>query len=425
MNDEFLIQRLPDVRPAFAKALQGKLHRLERRQRRRTYAVASALVVGLLFGLILTLPPVRAQVRWLLREIGGVKFVETENPQEDWEAVRTAFSTPTPGPSFDGDYQLERIVKAFPYVLDAPVWKPDGYTRDDYVNIRQKPEGAIVTVNWRPFACNSCETYITFEIRKMPEGVSTTLSSSEGIAGTGAEMINLGDKTATLFHFPSTNGSDRNAWTLVWRAEKDGKRFEYRLSSNDLHLTREDMLKMASTTGFGWYVEKTRQQHGRELPMVNLPEVWAAYPELARFLPTWLPEGFTLEKQAAIEPDSQRVLLSWRGNNVDDSGHSPIAISASIGRPWDMPFVVKPDTVQEVTVGDTVAAMWEVEFLREWDPEGRTYSLCCPRNDLQYCFSWREPGITFDDIMRMVESIPDDAGALLEEFEFLLEATLE
>ncbi|MBN2391835.1 MAG: hypothetical protein JXR84_14000 [Anaerolineae bacterium] len=423
MNDEFLTQRLPDVRPAFAKTLRGKLHRLEQRQRRRTYAVASALVVGLLFSLLLTLPPVRAQVRWLLREIGGVKFVETENPHEDWEAVRTAFYTPTPAPGFDGDYHLERIVKAFPYVLDAPVWKPDGYAQDEYVNIRQKPEGTIVTVSWHPFAYDPRETYITFEIQKMPEGVSSTPASFEGVAGAGAETIYLGDKTATLWHFPSTNGSDRSAWTLVWRAEKDGERFEYRLSSNDLHLTREDMLRMVNTTGFGWYVEKIRQQRGRELPMVNLPEVLAAYPELARFLPTWLPEGFTLEEQAAIDPDSQRVLLGWRGNNVDDSGHAPIAISMSMGRPWDVPFVVKPDTVKEVTVGNTVAAMWEIEFLREWDPDGRTYTLCCPRNDLQYCISWREPGVTFNDIVRVVESIPDDTGVLLEEFEFLLEAS--
>ena len=425
MNDEFLTQRLPDVRPAFEKALQGKLHRIEHRQRRRTYAVTAALVVGLLFSLLLTLPPVRAQVRWLLREIGGFKFVETENPQEDWEAVRTAFSTPTPGPGFDGDYHLERVVKAFPYVLDAPVWKPDGYAQDDYVNIRQKPEGAVVTVSWHPFACDPCETYISFEIRKLPEDVSTTLVGFEGIAGSGVEMIDLGGETATLLHFPPTDGSDGIAWALVWRAEKDGERFEYRLSSNDPHLTREAMLKMASTTGFGWYVEKTRQQRGRELPMVNLPEVLAVYPELARFLPTWLPEGFKLEEQAAIDPDSQRVLLGWRSNNVDDSGHSPIAISASIGRPFDVPLVVKPDTVKEVTVGDTVAAMWELEFLREHDPEGRTYSLCCLRNDLQYCLSWREPDVTFEEIMRMVESIPDDAGALLEEFEFLLEAPLE
>ncbi len=421
MNDEFLTHGLPDVRPAFAKALQGKLHGIERRQRRRTHAVVSALVVGLLLSLMLTLPPVRAQVRWLLREIGGFKFVETENPQEEWKAVRTAFSTPTPAPSFDGDYLMERVVEAFPYILDAPVWKPDGYAQNEYVIIRQKPEGTLVTARWRPFACSPCETYISFEIRKLPEGFSLIPAGSEGVAGAGTETINLGDQTATLLRFPSTNGGA--VWALVWRAEKDGERFEYRLSSNDQKLTREDMLRMAHTTGFGWYVEKIRQRRGSELPMVNLPEILAVYPELARFLPTRLPEGFTLEPQMAIEPDSQRVILGWRGENVDDSGHAPIAISMSVGRPFDVPFVVKPDTVKEVMVGHTVAAMWELEFLREHDPDGRTYSLCCLRNDLQYCLSWREPGVTFDDIVRMVESIPDDAGALLEEFEFLLDVT--
>ncbi|HOU13823.1 MAG TPA: hypothetical protein PKZ84_11975 [Anaerolineae bacterium] len=410
MNDEFLTHGLPDVRPAFEKALQGKLHSIERRQRRRTHAVVLALVVGLLFSLMLTLPPVRAQMHWLLREIGGFKFVETENPQEDWKAVRDAFSTPTPAPSFDGDYHLEQIVKAFPYVLDAPVWKPDGYAQDEYVNIRQKPEGAIVTVNWHPFACDPCETYISFEIRKMTGGGASTSPAVEGIAGANAETVHFGDKTATLLRFPYTNGSDEIAWAVVWRAEKDGDLFEYHLSSNDPQLTYEDMLKMASTTGFGWYVEKIRQQRGRELPMVNLPEILAVYPELARFLPTWLPEGFTLEEQAAIEPDSQSVLLGWRPGNADHSGRFPIGISMSVGPPFDVPLVVKPDTVKEVTVGNTVAAMWELEFLREHDPDGRTYSLCCLRNDLQYCLSWREPGaVTFDDIVRIVESIPDDA----------------
>jgi len=418
MNDEFLTQRLPDVRPAFEKTLQGKLHGIERRQRRRTHAVASALVVGLLLSLLLTLPPVRAQMGWLLREIGGFKFVETENPQEDGEAVRTAFSTPTPAPGFDGDYPLERIVKAFPYVLDAPVWKPDGYAQDDYVNIRQKPEGTLVTVSWHPFACEPCETYISFEIRKLPEGISPTLAGAEGVAGAGTETINLGDKTATLLRFPSTNDNDGAVWALVWRAEKGGERFEYRLSSNDSHLTREDMLRMANTTGFGWYVEKIRQQRGIPMPTVNLSEILAVYPELARFLPMWLPEGFMPGELMGLDPDSQKVYLGWQRESIEDADHQPVWVSMSIGRPWDVPLVVKPDTIKEVPVGNTVAAIWEAEFLREWDPEGRVFSLCFLQNDLQYCLSWREPGVTFHDIVRIVESIPDDAR-LPVDWEFL------
>mgnify|MGYP000874598058 CR=1 FL=1 len=131
MNDEFLTQRLSDVRPAFAQALQGKLHRLERRQRRRTRAIASALVAGLLFSLMLTLPPVRAQMRWLLREIGGVKFVETENPQEDWETIITSYTEDGALPEqdyFTPSVYLSVLLAQYPELPRfLPTWIPEGF----------------------------------------------------------------------------------------------------------------------------------------------------------------------------------------------------------------------------------------------------------------------------------------------------------
>jgi len=262
MNDEFLTQRLPDVRPAFEKALQGKLHRIEHRQRRRTYAVASALVVGLLFSLLLTLPPVRAQMRWLLREIGGVKFVETENPREDWETIITS------------------------------------YTED----------GAL------------------------PEQTDVSI------------------------------------------------------------------------------------------PDVGLSEVLAQYPELARFLPTWIPEGFVYDERIPIVPDSY-FFLSWRPEGVTANDAPYPWFGLRIGRPFELPFVVKPDLVQEIFIGDIPAALWEFDELENpQDPEGRIYCLEWTRNGVQYGVSWREPGLTHEDIYRFAESVPDVAE-LLKELEFLLDVT--
>ena len=264
MNDEFLTQRLPDVRPAFAKALQGKLHRVEHRQRRRTYTITAALVIGLLFSLILTLPPVRAQVRWLLREIGGFKFVETENPREDWEEIITNFTE-------DGD---------------------------------------------------------------LPEQTDVSI------------------------------------------------------------------------------------------PDVGLSEVLAQYPELARFLPTWIPEGFVYDERIPIAPDWYFVLI-WRpeGGTATDTPYPWFGLR--VGRPFELPLVVKPDLVQEVFIGDIPAALWEFDEIKSpHDPEGRIYFLEWMRNGVQYGVSWREPGLTHEDIFRFAESVPD-AAELLQEFGPLLEAPLE
>lgn len=131
MNDEFLTQRLPDVRPAFEKTLQGKLHGIERRQRRRTYTMTSVLIVGLLLSLMLTLPPVRAQMRWLLREIGGVKFVETENPHEDWETIITDFTEDGDLPEqdyFTPSVYLSVLLAQYPELPHfLPTWIPEGF----------------------------------------------------------------------------------------------------------------------------------------------------------------------------------------------------------------------------------------------------------------------------------------------------------
>lgn len=264
MNDEFLTHGLPDVRPAFEKTLQGKLHKLERRQRRRIHAVVSALVVGLLLSLMLTLPPVRAQMGWLLREIGGSKFVETENPREDWEAIITNFTE-------------------------------DG-------NLPEQTDGLI--------------------------------------------------------------------------------------------------------------------------PDIGLSEVLAQYPELTRFLPTWIPEGFVNDERIPIVPDSY-FFLSWHPEGVTANDAPYPWFGLRIGRPFEIPLIVKPNRVQEVFIGDIPAALWELEdeeLKSPHDPDGRIYCLEWTRNGLQYGVSWREPGLTHADIFRFVESIPD-AAALFQEFEFLLDAT--
>lgn len=144
-------------------------------------------------------------------------------------------------------------------------------------------------------------------------------------------------------------------------------------------------------------------------PVVSLSEALARYPEFAVFLPTWTPEGFVNNDRVPISPD-QYIVLTWLPANIDLTNETLYPwITLRIGHPFTLPLATQPDAVQEVSVNGIPAAMWEQVFVedRQQDPEGRTYSLEWLQNGLQYGISWREPGLTWEDILRFAESIPD------------------
>lgn len=144
-------------------------------------------------------------------------------------------------------------------------------------------------------------------------------------------------------------------------------------------------------------------------PVVSLSEALARYPEFAVFLPTWTPEGFVNDDRVPISPD-RYIVLTWLPADIDLMNETPYAwITLRIGHPFTLPLATQPDAVQEVSVNGIPAAMWEQVFVEDHqqDPEGRIYSLEWLQNGLRYGISWREPGLTWEDILRFAESIPD------------------
>ncbi|HNT77261.1 MAG TPA: hypothetical protein PKH77_19790 [Anaerolineae bacterium] len=143
--------------------------------------------------------------------------------------------------------------------------------------------------------------------------------------------------------------------------------------------------------------------------VVSLSEALTRHPELADFLPTWIPEGFVNHDRVPINPD-QYIVLTWLPADADPMSDAPTPwITLRIGHPFALPVVTQPDAVQEVFVDGVPAALWEQVFIedRQRDPDGRIYSLEWLQNGLQYGISWREPGLTWEDIRRFAASIPD------------------
>lgn len=243
MNDEFLTQRLPDVRPAFAKALQGKLHGIEHRQRRRTHTVTAALVVGLLLSLMLTLPPVRAQVRWLLREIGGVKFVETENPHEDWEEMITDFTEDgdLPGQSyFTPSVYLSVLLAQYPELTHfLPTWIPEGFIYNRSVAVESD---RYLFFSWVPEDVTANDTaHPWFGLRvgrpfELPLFVKPDL----------VQEVFIGDIPAALWEFDeleNLHDPEGRIYCLEWT--RNG--VQYGVSWREPGLTHEDIFRFAES----------------------------------------------------------------------------------------------------------------------------------------------------------------------------------
>jgi len=117
------------------------------------------------------------------------------------------------------------------------------------------------------------------------------------------------------------------------------------------------------------------------------------------------------------------TFFSWLPEDVTANDHAYPWFGLRFGRPFELPYITRPDRVQEVFIGDIPAALWEfVELNNTHDPEGRIYCLEWMRNGVQYGVSWREPGLIHEDIFRFAESIPD-AAELFEDLEFPVNVT--
>ncbi len=413
MNDEFLSNYQPAVRPAFEKDLRDKLHAIARRQRRRTYTLTTALVLLGMVSILMSLPPVQAQVKWWVREVAGFHFVETENPKQDWQAIHDTFTTPTPTPApydFEGNYDLDEIVDTFPFILDAPIWEPEAYVQDTSVEVRASKQGLVTTLNWHKATCNACDTYISFEIHKM----TTHEVTAEDITGMITQAVRLRAQTATLLRFPAgTQSNDANTWTLVWQETKHGDTFAYRLSSNDPKLTHKDIVKMANSTGYGKYIYEVRQRERSETPMYSLVWVQRIYPDIVNFLPTWVPEGFEPQDAFPLDLEHTHAAIFWEKGEATPRTRPPW-FTLSLWVDFDYPFIVKPDNAREVSLGEQTAALWEVEGVGTED--STIYALAWQQNQLYYILSWPEPALSLEEIRRIAESIPHTTLPIAPEY---------
>lgn len=132
MDDKFLYQNRPTVRPGFGENLYARISNphLERAKSKTTLKFALRLVVSalLLFAILFTFSqPVRAGVINWLRQIAGFEIREI-----DTLPIAEDKSVPIPSDARDS---LADILKKLPYELDLPTYVPDGFSFEDNVDL--------------------------------------------------------------------------------------------------------------------------------------------------------------------------------------------------------------------------------------------------------------------------------------------------
>lgn len=148
MNDDFLkaFQRQP--REEFAFSLYKRLSRFQGGTERfkrpsftlRTLAIGSVALILVLAGLLTTSPSVRAAIAEILRDIGGMTFVETSQypgGNGPVETVPVEWMT------------LEEAQARLPHPIQLPAWLPEGSVRRDLVEVSTWPNNVtMVQIFW-------------------------------------------------------------------------------------------------------------------------------------------------------------------------------------------------------------------------------------------------------------------------------------
>lgn len=126
MNDDFLKQ-LKSPRPEFAGSLFGRLNQPIKVQSfglRQVGLTAAALSLAVALALAVS-PSAQAALAQLVKQIGGVTFVEDEQP---------IASSDTPSTVTEQILTLDET-DSLPYPISLPTWLPDGFVLDTNLTV--------------------------------------------------------------------------------------------------------------------------------------------------------------------------------------------------------------------------------------------------------------------------------------------------
>jgi hypothetical protein len=133
MDDKFLYQNRPPVRPGFGENLYSHISSLPlQKETSKTilrFGLRFALAVMVLFAALFTFSqPVRASVLYWIKQIAGLEVQE-----EDYIPFSESESISIPPDVRD---TLANIAQDLPYELAIPAYVPNGFTFDDKVEVQ-------------------------------------------------------------------------------------------------------------------------------------------------------------------------------------------------------------------------------------------------------------------------------------------------
>lgn len=243
MNDGFLYQSKPPLREGFSEALYARINRdlgqkqgvreLIRKFRSLRLAVRIAIfLITILSVTLLVSKEARAMLVYLIEEVGGFKFEETDQfpfsglDMTDYQIV----------PQFE----LDRAQDQLTFSLTLPEYIPEGYTLTDGIGVACDFSCAILT--WR----NEKDDVLILNISHWEE---PSPEWSEPVGFDVVEEIYINDTPAALikgaWDFETEQWNEARAvrlkwmedglfYTLGWWPSDSGKRIEDRLSVDEL-----------------------------------------------------------------------------------------------------------------------------------------------------------------------------------------------
>jgi hypothetical protein len=246
MNDDFLKQFRKRPDPVFAEQLYQRINRKERIATMLRQISWSLAVIGILFiGAFSAIPSVRAATLNLIREVGGLLFVESEEfPAVDKEGAAPMSQTLT----------LEQADRYFDGSIVLPTYLPEGFAANPEISLlitfdNDAPE--VIRVTWekldvyRDINGNFQEVvdYINLLIDYKPEVREIPFV----YAGSGAvEEIDLNEKQAAivrgLWNVEKQQYEFTSLAQLIWLQDENTI---YTLSADTNQVSLDELLEMA------------------------------------------------------------------------------------------------------------------------------------------------------------------------------------
>lgn len=240
MDDEFLKQYRKQPRPAFAEALYNKINAKERigpSMRKISFAFAIFLAV-----IVLTLgifPQARADTLELIREIGGLRFIETDDYPGANEPVKIVDSTYV---------SLDEARQIFTGPISLPSVIPDGYTLDPQVELIDWQDGNLPTVyiSWRVVTPHGEWASLRLQINHIGKSWG---NHGEIVGKDAIEEITINGKPAVLM-----NGGwnyDKQLYDFSIHSQRIRWMYDdntsYSLESSNETISKETLIKIAES----------------------------------------------------------------------------------------------------------------------------------------------------------------------------------